>query len=87
MVKEWLRLDSDDTSQDTILNAMISAAEKYISKFLGYAMPNDDLAKISVCQMVAGWFENREDKNTEGQYHIDETVEKRLHILRRDLGA
>jgi len=86
-VKEWLRIDDLDTTQDNVINALINSSEKYIQKYLGQAsLPNEDLVKVAVCQMVAGSFEHRQDKS-EVELKIDKTVENRLHILRTDLGV
>ncbi len=68
-VKEHLKLDATDTSQDAYLGTLISAArrsiEKYTSRTIFATWPTLDMQdRVMVAQamrlMIAHWFVNRE---------------------------
>jgi len=61
-VKSWLRLEQDDTADDTLLQSLISAAEEYVRNAVpSYVdVENNSLAKLLGMVLVADWYENRE---------------------------
>ena len=62
-MKSYLRID--DTSEDTLITALISAAESYIQQTTGKTLKGtanintDELYNLCVKLMVAHWYENR----------------------------
>lgn len=61
-VKSWLRLEQDDTADDTLLQSLISAAEEYVRNAVpSYVdIANNPLAKLLGMVLIADWFEHRE---------------------------
>ena len=62
-MKSYLKVD--DTSEDTLITALISAAESYVKQTTGKTLKGtanintDELYNLCVKLMVAHWFENR----------------------------
>jgi len=58
-VKEYLRIDSD-MEEDVQINALITAAKKYISEQSGKKyMEDDEVWNICIKLLVAHWYDNR----------------------------
>jgi len=61
-VKQWLRLEESDTTEDALLQSLISAADEYIKN----AIPSwvdrttNPLAKLLAHVLIADWYEHRE---------------------------
>lgn len=61
-VKDWLRLEQGDVSEDALLQSLIAAAEEYLRNALSsWVDPSTNpLAKILVMALIADMYENRE---------------------------
>lgn len=61
-VKEWLRLEQDDTVDDVLLQSLITAAEEYIQNAVpsGMAFDSNPIARLLAQVLVADWYEHRE---------------------------
>ena len=85
-VKQYLRIDPADTDQDLVLQKFIDASEETISKYIGYPCPRMSIIETSVAQMVGGYDINRQDRSAD-DVKLDETIQDRLHFLRKGLGV
>jgi len=61
-VKSWLRLEQDDTTEDTLLQSLMLTAEEYIRNAVpsGMAFDTNPIARLLGMVLVADWYENRE---------------------------
>lgn len=61
-VKTWLRLEQEDTTEDTLLQSLIAAAEEYLRGALTCWIDPalNPPAKILVLTLIADMYENRE---------------------------
>ena len=58
--KNFLKIDSDITDDDELVQALIDAADEYIQNQTGKANSNDDaLYNQCIKMLVAHWYENR----------------------------
>ena len=63
-VKNYLRIDDDITSDDEILQELISASKAYISRSTGKKFINDDsVMQMLVKLLVSHWYTNRNAMN------------------------
>lgn len=95
-IKEHLRLDLEETSQDAHLSLLSSAAEDYASQYLGRPLPWQDTqgvdmavpfsVKAALLLTVADLFENREDTVVGASVSRIGAVERLLHFHRVGLG-
>lgn len=64
-VKKYLRLESDDTDQDALLEGFISGAEDFIKNTTGKLFADDSAGKpeslyiLAIQMLVAHWYDNR----------------------------
>lgn len=59
-VKQWLRLEESDTTEDALLQTLIKAAEEYIANATGRRDWGDNpIAKLLAQVLIADWYENR----------------------------
>lgn len=67
-MKNYLRVDSDLTDDDMLIEALITAAKTYITEKTGRVYTaNDELFNVAVCFMVGHWYNKREVVPTRGQ--------------------
>lgn len=60
-VKQYLRLETDYTEEDTLLNLLINAAEKQLTNATEMQFDNtNELAKLYCLVLISNWYENRE---------------------------
>ncbi|BEP28810.1 head-tail connector protein [Helicovermis profundi] len=60
-VKQFLRIDSEDVDEDTILQIILDAAEEYLKDATGKTFTGDSSkAKLFIMVLVTDWYENRE---------------------------
>ncbi|ERH55274.1 MULTISPECIES: head-tail connector protein [Bacillus amyloliquefaciens group] len=64
-VKQFIRVELDDTEEDSLLLTWIVAAKEYITDATGIVFPNT-IARADICvkAFVAHWYENREIAGT-----------------------
>ena len=64
LIKNYLRIDDDITSDDEILQELISASKAYISRSTGKKFINDDsVMQMLVKLLVSHWYTNRNAMN------------------------
>ena len=95
-IKEHLRLDLEDPSQDAHLTLLSSAAEDYASQYLGRSLPWQDdqgadvavpfSVKAALLLTIADLYENREDTVVGTIVGRIGAVERLLHFHRVGLG-
>ena len=64
-VKHWLRIDKDESTDDTLIEILISAAKDYLYEATGKSTfgKQTDKAKL-LCQfLITDWYENRDYNN------------------------
>lgn len=59
-VKNYLRVDSDLTEDDTLIQTLIDGAKLYITQQTGKTYVDDGLYNQAVKFLVSHWYENRE---------------------------
>lgn len=77
--KQWLRIDHND--EDSLINTLISAAEKYLINATGNVFDStNELAKLFCYVLVTDWYENREmiGKTSEKVRHTVESMVAQL---------
>lgn len=57
--KSYLRVDSEMTAEDDLINGLISAASDYIQECTGKTDDGSPLYKLCEKILVAHWYENR----------------------------
>lgn len=95
-IKEHLRLDLEETSQDAHLSLLSSAAEDYAIQYLGRPLPWQDSlgvevaipfsVKAALLLTIADLYENREDTVVGASVSRIGAVERLLHFHRVGLG-
>lgn len=95
-IKEHLRLEVADTSQDALLQRLGDAAEDYTSQYLGRPIPwlDSDGAivplpvsvRAAMLLVVGDLFENREGQIVGASRADNPAVERLLHFYRVGLG-
>jgi uncharacterized phage protein (predicted DNA packaging) len=58
--KKYLKLDLEDTEEDTDVTALINAAEGYLKNAGCTLNLGDEVAKLAIKMLVVHWYENRE---------------------------
>ena len=63
-MKQYLRLEPDDTEEDALIEGLLLSAEEYIKnatgfRFEGNAIDIPEIAKLIVKLLVSHWYENR----------------------------
>ncbi|KQX69234.1 head-tail connector protein [Paenibacillus sp. Root444D2] len=59
-LKEYLRLDMDETGEDTFLSSLIIAAKSYIKTATGKEVDElNSLHKLALFMLCTHWYENR----------------------------
>lgn len=58
--KKYLRLEVDYTDEDVDIEALIAAAEGYLTNAGCTLNAGDEVAKLAVKMLVIHWYENRE---------------------------
>lgn len=61
-VKDWLRLEQGDDTEDALLQSLIAAAEEYVRNAVpSYVdISTNPLARLLAMTLVADWYERRE---------------------------
>lgn len=58
--KTYLRVNLEDTEEDTDVTALIMAAEGYLKNAGCTLNVGDEVAKLAIKMLVVHWYENRE---------------------------
>lgn len=60
-VKEFLRIEKENTDEDLLLQTLIYAAEEYLKNATGNTFENtNNLARLFCMILISDWYENRE---------------------------
>ena len=59
-VKNYLRVDSDLTDDDVLIQSLAEAAQEYIVKQTGKQYNSDKVWDVCICLLVSHWYENRQ---------------------------
>ena len=62
--KTYLKIDTDITDEDALLESLIDGANEYIEQCTGKRNDDSSLYDLCIKLLVAHWFENRATLNT-----------------------
>lgn len=60
-VKEFLKIEKNNTDEDLLIQTLINAAEEYLKNATGNTFDNtNNLARLFCMILISDWYENRE---------------------------
>ncbi len=81
-VKQYLRLESSYVAEDTELENLISAAEKYIRDVTGKGLTDENkVFDLAVKTLIAHWYENRNAVSDKSAVNLPFTLDCLIKVL------
>jgi uncharacterized phage protein (predicted DNA packaging) len=59
-VKNYIKVDSDLTDDDVLIQSLMDAAQEYIVNQTGKQYNNDKVWDVCICLLVSHWYDNRQ---------------------------
>jgi uncharacterized phage protein (predicted DNA packaging) len=59
-VKNYIKVDSDLTNDDVLIQSLMTAAQEYIQNQTGKQYNNDKVWDVCICLLVSHWYDNRQ---------------------------